>query len=57
MSCRQCEDFNVRTYPFRWHEANIEITACPRHAKEVMEALKQAQFNEIISDEKRLKNI
>lgn len=51
MSCEVCEaiieDTLEEAQPqlmyFRWKNANIAILACPKHAKEVMDVLRQAQ--------------
>lgn len=40
MSCKNCEE-NPNRYPYRWGKATIEIIACEKHAKEVIEALNE----------------
>ena len=41
MSCKNCEE-NSHEYPFRWGVATISVTACEKHAKEVLDALREA---------------
>ena len=46
MTCEECDKMQNETtdsYYFRWNIANIEIRACPKHAKEVMDYLKESK--------------
>ncbi len=49
MSCKDCDYFQAgsQTSYFRWGTANIEVRACPRHLKEVYDALREAQSSEL----------
>jgi hypothetical protein len=41
-SCEKTEALGMVAY-YRWGKANIGIIACPKHAKEIIEALNKAQ--------------
>lgn len=45
MSCAECEQLQASemTSFFRWGPANVEIRGCPKHLREVFEALSSVQ--------------
>jgi hypothetical protein len=43
MSCIDCEEKPLRGAYYRWKNANVEIIACEKHCKEIMEALNKVQ--------------
>ena len=45
MSCEECDKFSEKgaIFWYRWNIANIGIVACPKHAKEIIEALNEKQ--------------
>ena len=47
MSCYDCEKFQneFRSYPYRWGTAVIELSACEKHAKQIIEVLNDTQNN------------
>lgn len=46
MGCDACEEMSRKgqtVYPYRWKIATVEIVACAVHAKEIIDALNEAQ--------------
>ena len=51
MSCSRCDDVNASSskpeYFYRWKTANISMSGCREHIREVMKALTETQKAEI----------
>jgi hypothetical protein len=46
MSCEKCkiaQDVEKREYYFRWKNANILLSGCEEHIKEIMDILRKVQ--------------
>ena len=46
MSCKDCDEYNEGQKGvayYRWGTANIGLMGCPKHIKEVLDALNKAQ--------------
>ena len=45
MACQQCDAWEMQNkrYYYRWGTANVALIACPKHAKEIIDALNVIQ--------------
>lgn len=41
MSCIDCDETPIRGACYRWKNANVEIVACVKHWKEIVEVLEK----------------
>lgn len=46
MACKDCEEAQEvwTAYFYRWDNANVLLSACEKHTKEIFDALRSVQF-------------